>query len=230
MGKAKILVVDDEKNILETVRYNLEKSGYRVCQAEDGEKAVEMCRKELPDLVILDWMLPKADGLEVCRILRSGAKTKHIPIIMLSVRAEETDKVVGLELGADDYLSKPFSPRELMARVKAVLRRGSVEEEPETFELGLLEADWARHIVRIKGDVVDLTAKEFDLLKSLIDAKGRVLTREVLLDKVWGYDRSAEIETRTVDLHISQLRKKLDAAGKYIVTVKNVGYRFELDE
>lgn len=230
MNKAKILVVDDEKNILETVRYNLEKSGYRVCQAEDGEKAVEVCRKEMPDLIILDWMLPKSDGLEVCRILRGDSKTKHIPIIMLSVRSDETDKVVGLEIGADDYLSKPFSPRELLARVKAVLRRGGVKEEQETFTLGALEADWGRHVIRVSNKALDLTSKEFGLLKSLIDAKGRVLTREILLDKVWGYDRSAEIETRTVDLHISQLRKKLGSVSKRITTVKNVGYRFEMDD
>ena len=230
MAAQKILVVDDEKAIVEAVQYNLQKAGFRVVTAADGESAIEKCRREEPDLVVLDIMLPKVDGLEVCRILKQDPKFRRMPILMLSVKAHETDKVVGLELGADDYLTKPFSPRELIARVKAVLRRGTEPEQPETFEIGELRIDWGKYLVWVKGKSVELTSKEFGLLKVLIEAKGRVLSREVLLDRVWGYDRALEIETRTVDLHVSQLRKKLRQEGLRVFTVKNAGYRFILDE
>ena len=226
MAEPKILVVDDEPSILEVVQYNLKKAGFRVITASDGQAGLQRCRAEEPDLVLLDLMLPKVDGLEVCRILKQDPKTRHIPIIMVTVKAEETDRVVGLELGADDYVTKPFSPRELVARVKAVLRRRHAEPPEEVFSVGELRVDWARHLVTVKGKPVELTAKEFQLLRALVEAKGRVLTREILLDKVWGYARSLEIETRTVDLHISQLRKKLGRVGARILTVKNAGYRF----
>jgi two-component system alkaline phosphatase synthesis response regulator PhoP len=229
MAKGKILVVDDEKNIAEAVRYNLEKEGFRTVIAHDGARALELARQELPDLILLDWMLPEVEGLEVCRTLKRDDKTRHIPIIMLTVRSGETDKVLGLEMGADDYVTKPFSARELMARVKALLRRSQAPPMAETFQIESLRIDWGAHVVTLKGKPVELTPKEFELLKALIEAKGRVLNREVLLDRVWGYERAVEIETRTVDLHISQLRKKLKAVSDRIRTIKNAGYRFVVD-
>jgi len=230
MAKGKILVVDDEKNIVEAVKYNLDKESFRTIVAHDGSRALELAREELPDLILLDWMLPGMDGLEVCRALKRDARTQAIPIIMLTVKSDETDKVLGLEMGADDYMTKPFSPKELVARVKAILRRTLAAPLVEVFQLDDLKVDWARHTVAVKGKPVVLTAKEFDLLKALIEAHGRVLTRDILLDKVWGYERAVEIETRTVDLHISQLRKKLKSMAERILTVKNAGYRFVLDE
>ena len=230
MPKAKILIVDDEKNIVEGVKYNLEQEGFRVVVARDGAAALELARRELPDLLLLDWMLPEVDGLEVCRILKREDATKHIPIIMLTVKSEETDKVLGLEMGADDYVTKPFSPRELVARVKAILRRLQAPSLPDVFQLGALRVDWGKHLVLVKGKPVELTSKEFELLKALVEAKGRVLSRDALLEKVWGYERSVEIETRTVDLHISQLRKKLKTVADRIVTVKNTGYRLIIDD
>jgi len=225
----KILVVDDEKNIVEALRYNLEKENFRTIAAHDGAAALELARREHPDLIVLDWMLPGMDGLEVCRALRRGEDTRSIPIVMLTVRSDETDKVLGLEMGADDYVTKPFSHRELLARIRAVLRRG--EPAPsDSFRIDALSVDWARHVVSVDSEPVALTSKEFDLLKALVEARGRVLSRTALLDSVWGYDRAASIETRTVDLHVSQLRKKLHAAGHRIVTVKKAGYRFDLDE
>lgn len=230
MAKAKILIVEDEKNIVEAVKYNLDKAGFRTVVAYDGPKAVELARQEAPDLILLDWMLPEMDGLTVCRVLKQEEKTKHIPIIMLTVKSEERDKVLGLETGADDYVTKPFSPRELVARVKAMLRRSGLPSMAETFELGELRVDWGKHVVSVKGKPVELTSKEFELLRALIDAKGRVLSRETLLNDVWGYERSLDIETRTVDLHVSQLRKKLKHMADRILTVKNAGYRFVLNE
>ncbi len=230
MAKGKILVVDDEKNIVESVKYNLDKEGFRTIVARDGADALDMARRELPDLILLDWMLPEMDGLEVCRLLKQTDKTKHIPIIMLTVKADETDKVLGLEMGADDYVTKPFSPRELIARVKALLRRAGESPSAEAFQFKTLEVDWGKHTVRLKDKPIELTSKEFELLKALVEAKGRVLSRELLLDRVWGYERALEIETRTVDLHISQLRKKLKGIAEHILTVKNAGYRFATDE
>jgi len=231
MAGEQILVVDDEKSIAEAVRYNLVKAGFRVATAADGETAIRRCREEPPDLVLLDLMLPKADGLQVCRTLKQDARTRGVPIIMLTVKGEETDKVVGLELGADDYLTKPFSPRELVARVKVILRRyGEPPSKQEVFTLEGLRVDWARHLVWLKDKTVEMTPKEFDLLRALIDANGRVLTREFLLEMVWGYERSLEIETRTVDLHVSQLRKKLGKVGGRLVTVQHVGYRLAREE
>ena len=230
MAKAKVLIVDDEKSIVEAVKYNLDKAGFRTVVAYDGTKALELARREAPAIILLDWMLPEMDGLTVCRILKQEEQTKHIPIIMLTVKSEERDKVLGLETGADDYVTKPFSPRELVARVKAMLRRSGLPSMAETFELDDLKVDWGKHVVSIKGKPAELTSKEFELLRALIDAKGRVLSREALLDDVWGYERSLDIETRTVDLHVSQLRKKLKHMADRILTVKNAGYRFILDE
>ncbi len=230
MGSANILIVDDEKNIVEAVRYTLEKEGFRTLVASDGARALELARRELPDLILLDWMLPEVDGLEVCRLLKREEATRQIPVIMLTVKSEETDKVLGLEMGADDYVTKPFSPKELVARIKAILRRRHPPEEPELFQFNDLHVDWGRHTVTVKRRPVELTSKEFALLKALIQAEGRVLSREALLERVWGYDRAVEIQTRTVDLHISQLRKKLKPVADRIVTVQNAGYRFVLDE
>ena len=228
----KVLVVEDEKNILKVVTYNLEREGYQVTAAREGQEALEKIRRELPDLVILDLMLPKVDGLEVCRQLKADPKTARIPIIMLTAKTQEADRVVGLEMGADDYVAKPFSVRELTARVKAVLRRGQSAEQPAAVWKGWdLEVDWERRKVKSKRKSVELTPKEFELLRVLVEASGRVLSRERLLEKVWGYDQASEIQSRTVDLHISQLRQKLGpGAGKQILTVTGAGYRFRMPD
>jgi phosphate regulon transcriptional regulator PhoB len=226
--KEKILIVEDEKDIVKMLEYNLQKEGFKTLSARDGEDALDTANKEQPDLVILDLMLPGMDGLEVCKALKSGAKTARIPIIMLTAKAQESDKVIGLELGADDYMIKPFSPRELVARIKAVLRR-MTEKGPaaEVVRIGELTVDLPKVRVLVKDRPVELTAKEFELLKTLIKAKGRVLSRDYLLDTIWGFDHAIEIQTRTVDVHIRTLRKKLKSEARRIVTVKNYGYRFE---
>ena len=229
--KEKVLIVDDEKDIVKMLDYNLKKEGFRTTFAYNGEKAFETAKKERPDIIILDVMLPGMDGLEVCKALKKEAGTCSIPIIMLTAKTQESDKVVGLELGADDYVTKPFSPRELVARVKAVLRRVKEKEKlPDTWAEGDLAIDFSKIQVSLKGKPIELTAKEFELLKTLIAAKGRVLSREQLLSTIWGFDHSMEIETRTVDVHIRTLRKKLKNESKRIVTVKNYGYRFESKE
>jgi two-component system alkaline phosphatase synthesis response regulator PhoP len=229
--KEKILIVEDEKDIVRMLDYNLGKEGYKTICAYDGEEALKEAKKELPSLIILDLMLPGMDGLEVCKALKKEAKTSLIPIIMLTAKRQETDKIVGLEVGADDYVTKPFSPRELIARIKAVLRRAKETEKlPETFKAGDLEIDFSKIQVRVKGKAVELTAKEFELLKTLIAVKGRVLSRDYLLDNIWGFDHAIEIQTRTVDVHIRTLRKKLKTEAKRIVTVKNYGYRFEMED
>lgn len=229
MTQPKILVVDDEKNIVEAIVYNLQKAGFRTLAAHTGLRALELAQREIPDLITLDVMLPEMDGLEVCKKLRQDSRTKRIPVIMLTVKNEETEKIVGLELGADDYMTKPFSPKELVARVKAILRRTKEAAPEEVLSVGGLSLDLGRHTVRIKDKPVDLTAKEFELLKTLIEAKGRVLNREFLLDRVWGLEQSMQIETRTVDVHVGQLRRKLKAEAPRLITVKNVGYRFDLE-
>ncbi|MDO8488515.1 MAG: response regulator [Candidatus Omnitrophota bacterium] len=229
--KEKILIVEDEKDIVKMLRYNLEKEGFKVIDARDGEDALDSAVRQHPDLILLDLMLPGMDGLEVCKALKKEVKTGSIPIIMLTAKSQESDKVVGLELGADDYITKPFSPRELIARIKAVLRRATEKEKlPETFQIGDLKIDFAKISVSVKDKLVELTAKEFELLKTLLKAKGRVLSRDYLLDTIWGFDHAMEIQTRTVDVHIRTLRKKLRTAFKYIVTVKNYGYRFETED
>jgi len=229
MTKAKVLVVDDEKHIVEAITYTLEKAGFRTLTALDGKRAVELAQRELPDLITLDVMLPEHDGWEVCRLLRQDARTKRIPIIMLTVKKDEAEKIVGLELGADDYLTKPFSLNELVARIKAILRRTKPAVPGQVLTVGGLHVDVDRHLVRVKGQPVELTAKEFELLRVLLEADGRVLSRDALLDRVWGLEPSLEIETRTVDVHIGQLRKKLRTEARRLATVKNVGYRFETE-
>ena len=225
----KVLVVDDEKDITALVAYHLEREGFRVLQAHDGFQALDLVKRERPHLLILDLMLPQMSGLDVCRRLRKEPDTVRLPILMLTAKAEESDKVLGLELGGDDYLTKPFGPRELVARVKALIRRSQDRQEEEIVKAGALEVDLARYTVSIRRRTVELTAKEFDLLKALILAKGRALTREHLLDRVWGYDQASEIESRTVDVHVRRLREKLGSEAKRIVTVKSVGYRFNQD-
>jgi len=226
---ATVLVVDDEKDLVDLVKYHLEKEGLKCLEARDGETALQVARERTPDLVVLDLMLPGVDGLEVCRKLRKDPKTSSIAIIMLTAKAEEVDRIVGLEMGADDYMVKPFSPRELVARVKAVLRRGQGQDMPAIKRVGTLEVDEGKHQVTVDGSVVELTVKEFDLLCALMRANGRVLNRDQILETVWGYSNAVDIESRTVDVHIRRLREKLGNEYTRIVTVKGVGYRFEAE-
>ena len=223
-----ILIVEDEKDIVKMLEYNLRKEGFKTLSVRNGEDALGLTAKKHPDLIILDLMLPGIDGLEVCKTLKKDAKTVSIPVIMLTAKSRESDKIIGLELGADDYITKPFSPRELIARIKAVLRRTKEKDKlPEVLKVGELTIDFARINVTIKDKPVKLTSKEFELLKELVKTNGRVLSREYLLDTIWGFDNSIDIETRTVDVHIRTLRKKLKTLSKCIITVKNYGYRFE---
>ena len=229
--KEKILIVEDDKDIIKMLEYNLKKEGFKVIAAHDGEDALDLALRQYPDLILLDLMLPGIDGLEVCKTLKNESKTSLIPIIMLTAKSQESDKVVGLELGADDYITKPFSPRELIARIKAVLRRAAEKDKlPEIFQAGDLRIDFAKISVSVKDKPVELTSKEFELLKTLLKAKGRVLSRDYLLDTIWGFDHAMEIQTRTVDVHVRTLRKKLKSQAKMIVTVKNYGYRFEAED
>lgn len=227
----KVLVVDDEPSIVELVQFNLEKEGFEVAQAYDGESALDAFRSDRFDLVILDLMLPGMDGLEVCQAIRRGSQ---VPVIMLTAKTDEFDRVLGLSIGADDYVTKPFSPRELVARVKAILRRQAMDSQSGQDEQGVhvirvrdLVIDGDRFEVEVGGARVDLTPKEFELLRFLAANAGRVLTRELLLEKVWGYDYAGN--TRTVDVHIRRLRQKVesdDANPAYIHTVHGVGYKF----
>jgi phosphate regulon transcriptional regulator PhoB len=226
---AKVLVIDDEKDIVSLLRYHLEKSGFQCLEGMDGPTALRLVREHHPDLLILDLMLPGMDGLEICRQLRQDAATARLPILMLTAKVEEVDRVVGLEVGADDYVVKPFSPRELVARVRAILRRAQEPADLSIKRVGELEVDEPRHSVTVQGTPVELTAKEFGLLCALMRANGRVLNREQLLEGVWGYADAAEIESRTVDVHIRRLREKLGSEAKRIVTVKGVGYRFDVE-
>lgn len=229
--KETILIVEDEKDIVKMLEYNLKKEGFRTVAIRDGALAEEAVRKERPDLIILDLMLPGRDGIDICKALKNDTKTAAIPIIMATAKSQESDKIVGLELGADDYVTKPFSPRELIARIRAVLRRVKERhDDAEVLKAGDITIDRAQISVTVKGKPVELTAKEFELLKALLQAKGRVLSRDHLLDAIWGLDQSLEIQTRTVDVHIRTLRKKLKSASKHIITVKNYGYRFDEDE
>lgn len=229
--REKILIVEDEPDIVKMLEYNLKKEGFRITSASDGREALRRVERDRPDIIILDLMLPEIDGLEVCKFLKQSPGTANIPIIMLTAKAQETDKIVGLELGADDYITKPFSIRELTARVKAVLRRAREKDKlPEIFKTGTMTIDFSKIKVAIGNKPVELTAKEFELLSALIKAKGRVLSRDYLLDNIWGFDQAVEIQSRTVDVHIQTLRKKLKTEAKRIVTVKNYGYRFEQEE
>ncbi|MFP4697963.1 MAG: response regulator YycF [Eubacteriales bacterium] len=224
----KILVVDDEKAIVDILKFNLKKEGFLVSTAYDGEKAIELVHKEKPDLILLDIMMPKLDGLQTCRLIR---KDYDIPIIMLTARAEEVDKVLGLELGADDYVTKPFSIRELMARVKANLRRISNVTKSSSGSKKMkfrdLEIDLERYEVSIDSNAIDLTLREFELLKFLASQKEQIFTRELLLEKVWGYEYYGDV--RTVDVTIRRLREKVESnpsKPEYILTKRGVGYYF----
>ena len=220
-----ILAVDDEVHILELISFNLKAAGYHVVTALTGEEALKRCEVEKPSLVLLDIMLPGIDGLEVCRRLKGDRTTSNIPIIMLTARGDEVDKILGLELGADDYITKPFSVRELAARVKSLLRRVAPqqESEPQTLRAGDIMIDITNYEAFKGGEKLSLTLKEFELLKVLVLSRGKVLTRDFLLDRIWGYEYSGE--TRTVDVHIRHLRQKL-GEEPYIETVRGVGYRF----
>ena len=223
----KVLVVDDEKSIVRLITFNLEKEGFTTLKAYDGEEALQLITDAKPDLVILDLMLPRIDGLEVCRQIRQ--KNLSTAVIMLTAKDHEIDKVLGLELGADDYMAKPFSPRELIARVKAVLRRTTKKESPreDAIIIGELIIDTARHEISVKGRQVELTPKEFELLELLAKNAGRVMTRNILMDAIWGFTYDGD--TRIVDVHISHLREKIEANAKnpvYIKTVRGVGYKF----
>jgi two-component system OmpR family response regulator len=230
MAGNKILVVEDDQNLLATLKYNLLKEGYQVDTAVDGAQALEIARSEKAELIILDVMLPKLSGFEVCRILR---KEMTVPILMLTAKTEEIDKIVGLEIGADDYMTKPFSMRELLARVRAMLRRAGMAvpqqaEAPMLLKMGELEIDTGRHLALRRGTPLDLTPKEFDLLLFLARNKGFVFSREQLLEKVWGYDYAGG--TRTVDVHIRWLREKVEtdpAHPEHLLTVRGAGYKLE---
>lgn len=225
--KKTILVVEDEKDILQLVKLYLEKEGFRVVTAMTGPDGLKQVKNERPDLIVLDLMLPEMDGLEVCKRVRTAAETAMLPIIMLTAKAEESDTVIGLELGADDYVTKPFSPKALTARVKALLRR--MERAPaggvDHYRYGPLTMDLGRHEVRLGQEEVLLTAKEFGLLEHLLRNPGRVLTRDVLLNAVWGYEYYGT--TRTVDVHIRRLKQKLPLLDEAIVSVKSLGYKLK---
>lgn len=219
----RILVIEDEQDVVDMLTLNLRKTGgFAVSSAADGASGLAKAREELPALIILDLMLPKMPGLEVCKILKSDSATKHIPIIMLTAKAEEIDRIVGLEFGADDYVTKPFSPREIVLRIKAIMRRGK-GDLTETMTIGAITIDPARHHVTVGGKVVRLTTVEFKLLSMLMQRRGRVQARDRLLNEVWGYE--AVIDTRTVDTHVRRLRKKLGKAADAIETVRGFGYR-----
>jgi two-component system phosphate regulon response regulator PhoB len=219
-----ILIVDDEQDVLDLLTFNLQKAGFKTIAARDGATALQKARDAMPALIVLDLMLPQIEGTEVCRQLKADPKTAHIPIIMLTAKAEEVDRVVGLELGADDYVTKPFSPRELALRVKTILRRASGKVAPaEVFKAGDMVLDLAKHEITVKGKPVELTATEFKLLTTLMERRGRVQTRDRLLMDVWGYE--GEMDTRTVDTHVRRLREKLGKTADLIETVRGVGYR-----
>lgn len=230
MNYGRILVVDDEEHIVELIKFNLEKNGYKVLVAYDGEEALKKAEKEIPNLIVLDLMLPVIDGIDVCKKLKMSEKTLDIPIIMLTAKGEETDKILGLEMGADDYITKPFSVRELVARIKAVLRRSkdSSNKKQEVIKIDDIEINIEKHEVIRDDEKLELTLKEFELLRILSENRGKVLSRNFLLDEVWGYDYYGE--TRTVDVHIRHLRRKLkddNKNTKYIETVRGIGYKMK---
>jgi two-component system phosphate regulon response regulator PhoB len=223
--RPKVLVVDDEPEAVELLEFNLSQAGFAVVAAADGAEALKKARSVMPSLIVLDLMLPEIDGLEVCKMLRRDPATAAIPIIMLTAKAAEIDRILGLELGADDYITKPFSPRELVLRVKKVLQRGQpAESEPDAIKMGELLIDPPRHRVSWRGKAVELTATEFKLLALLAKRRGRVQSRDQLLRDVWEYN--SLVDTRTVDTHMRRLREKLGPASKHLETVRGVGYRF----
>ena len=221
-----ILIIEDENDLAELVAFNLEKEGYRSLIATDGPSGLEAARHNSPDLILLDLMLPGMSGMEICKVLKSNEKTARIPIVMLTAKGEEIDRVVGFEVGADDYVIKPFSPRELLLRVKAVLRRaGSGESLSKIIKVDTISIDTDRHIVSVDGNEVVLTTTEFKLLFNLAERLGRVQSRDRLLKDVWGFNHMGD--TRTVDTHITRLRSKLGEAGEMIKTIRGFGYKME---
>jgi DNA-binding response OmpR family regulator len=226
MSKATILAIDDEKDLIELVRYNLEKEGFDVVPAMDGESGLQVALHHRPDVILLDLMLPGMDGLEVCRLLRADPRTKGIPLIMLTAKAGEADRVIGLELGADDYVTKPFSPRELVARIKAVLRRVSTHAaKGDVKSIGRVVIDPGRHELTCQGRLVELTATEFRILNVLAGNVGKVFSRDEIIDAVLGEE--AAVMDRTVDVHVLSLRRKMGEFGRYIRTVRGVGYKLD---
>ena len=220
----KVLVVEDEEDVVEMLTRAFRRAtGFNVIAATDGATGLRRAREESPALVVLDLMLPKMPGLEVCKILKSDSLTRHIPILMLTAKAEEIDRILGLELGADDYVSKPFSPREIVLRAQAILRRGETPADAQSFVAGPITIDGVRHQVSVNGKVIHLTGLEFKLLRTLVQRRGRVQERDRLLSDVWGYE--SVIDTRTVDTHVRRLREKLGKAGDGIETVRGFGYR-----
>lgn len=228
MAGEKILIIDDEQHIVELLKYNLEANGYKVDFSFNGREGLNKAIDSKPDLILLDIMLPELDGFDVCKEIKRNKEIEAIPIIILTAKSEEFDKILGLELGADDYITKPFSVRELLARIKAVLRRNIKEEQEQLLHLGELFIYLDKHEVIKKGEKVELTLKEFELLRLLVMNRGKVLTRDFLLDKVWGYEYYGE--TRTVDVHVRHLRQKIeddDSNPMYIETVRGIGYKFK---
>ncbi len=220
----KVLLAEDDNDVLEMLQFNLRKSGeFQTFTATDGATALRIAREELPNIVILDLMLPKMSGLEICRTLKGQSATAGIRIMMLTAKAEEVDRIVGLELGADDYVTKPFSPREVLLRIRAIVRRGADTVSNETASAGLIAIDLSRHEVTVEKKIVRLTSVEFNLLAKLLQQRGRVQSRDKLLNEVWGY--AAAIDTRTVDTHVARLRRKLGHAGDAIETIRGFGYR-----
>ena len=218
-----ILIIEDESDVADLLTLNLRKAGFRISTAADGASGLQNARDDRPDFIVLDLMLPKISGLEVCRILKSDTATSQIPILMLTAKAEEVDRIVGLEFGADDYVTKPFSPREVVLRIKAILRRAEGGAEDECLSAGSIVIDPARHEVSVHGKRVNLTSLEFKLLRTLMQRRGRVQARDRLLNDVWGYE--SVIDTRTVDTHVRRLRKKLGKAADAIESVRGFGYR-----
>jgi two-component system phosphate regulon response regulator PhoB len=220
-----ILIVEDERDVVDLLTLHLRKSGgFIISTAADGASGLEKARTEKPAFIILDLMLPKMSGLEVCKILKTDPEARHIPIMMLTAKAEEIDRIIGLEFGADDYVTKPFSPREVILRIQGILRRGEVKSDDGPLTAGSIAIDPARHQVSVAGKVVHLTSIEFKLLRTLLQRRGRVQARDRLLNDVWGYE--SIIDTRTVDTHVRRLREKLGKAGSVIETVRGFGYRF----
>jgi len=220
----KVLVVEDEEDVVEMLTRAFRRAtGFNVIAATDGATGLRRAREESPALVVLDLMLPKMPGVEVCKILKSDSLTRHIPILMLTAKAEEIDRILGLELGADDYVSKPFSPREIVLRAQAILRRGETPTDAQSLVAGPITIDGVRHHVSVNGKVIHLTGLEFKLLRTLVQRRGRVQQRDRLLSDVWGYE--SLIDTRTVDTHVRRLREKLGKAGDAIETVRGFGYR-----
>jgi len=224
VSSKRILVVEDEKDVVDLLTLNLRKAGgFSISTASDGASGLNKARAEKPDFIVLDLMLPKMAGLEVCKLLKTDAATRHIPILMLTARAEEIDRIIGLEFGADDYVTKPFSPREVILRIRAILRRGAAEKTEDQLSAGPITIDPARHEVLVNGKAVELTSLEFKLLRTLMQRRGRVQERDRLLNEVWGYE--SVIDTRTVDTHVRRLREKLGKAGDIVETVRGFGYR-----